>query len=140
MISAGENVPTVATSVVLAVYAWPPGSERYGRVSTFVNLFFNNIEKFAKPPRHPAWADVNLAAEVPGWTRFSTAKEWLDNKRREKPDTTSSIMPSEQMKKAFVTFIDEFSKAKGSQAPMEEAEKSALWSQFQQWWVQQNKH
>jgi hypothetical protein len=30
-----------------------------------------------QPPRHPKWKDVNLAAQVPGWTRFVPAQEWL---------------------------------------------------------------
>ena len=139
MIPPGADVPTIATSVVLAVYAWPPRSERFQRVSNFVNLFFDNIDKFAKPPRHPGWADVNLAAEVPGWTRFSPAKAWLDRKRQEAPVTTGSILPSEQMKQAFVTFVDEYERAKGSGAPLSVAEQASLWTQFQQWWVQQNR-
>ena len=106
MIPPGENVPTIATSVVLAVYGWPPTSERFQRVSTFVNLFFDNIDKFAKAPRHPGWADVNLAAEVPGWIRFGPAKEWLDRKRQGAPENTGSIPPNEQMKKDFVAFTE----------------------------------
>ena len=137
MIPAGENVPTIATSVVLAIYAWPPTSERFQRVSTFVNLFFDNIDKFAQAPRHPGWTDVNLAAEVPGWTRFAPAKEWLDRKRQEAPENTGSILPNEQMKKDFVAFTSEFAKIKGSAAPLSEAETSDLWTQFQKWWVQQ---
>jgi TRAP-type uncharacterized transport system substrate-binding protein len=139
MIPPGENVPTIATSVVLAVYGWPPTSERFQRVSTFVNLFFDNIDKFAKAPRHPGWADVNLAAEVPGWTRFGPAKEWLDKKRQQPPETTASVAPSEQMKKDFVAFTSEFAKIKGSGVPLSEAETSALWTQFQEWWVQQRR-
>lgn len=139
MIPAGENVPTIATSVVLAIYAWPPNSERFQRVSTFVNLFFDNIDKFAKPSRHPGWADVNLAAEVPGWTRFGPAKEWLDRKRQQAPDTTGSILPNEQMKKDFIAFSREFAKIKGADSPLSDSETSALWTQFQQWWVQQNR-
>ena len=139
MIPAGENVPTIATSVVLAVYAWPPTSERFQRVSTFVNLFFDNIDKFAKPPRHPGWADVNLAAEVPGWIRFGPAKEWLDRKRKEAPENTASVSPNEQMKKDFVAFTSEFARIKGPGAPLSDAETAALWTQFQEWWVQQKR-
>lgn len=139
MIPQGEDVPTIATSVVLAVYAWPPGSERFQRVASFVSLFFNNIDKFGKPPRHPGWVDVNLAAEVPGWTRFAPAKDWLDQKRRETPETTGSVTPTDQMKKAFVTFVEEFAQAKGAGAPLSEEERATLWTQFQQWWIQKNK-
>ena len=112
-------------------YGWAATSERFQRVSTFVNLFFDNIDKFAKAPRHPGWADVNLAAEVPGWIRFGPAKEWLDRKRQGAPENTGSILPNEQMKKDFVAFTGEFTKIKGSGAPLSEAETSALWTQFQ---------
>lgn len=139
MIPAGETVPTIATSVLLAAYSWPPGSERFQRMTAFVNLFFNNIEKFAKPPRHPGWADVNLAAEVPGWTRFVPAQQWLDKKRKAAPETTGSTEPSDQMKQAFGKFIDDFARAKGSTEPLGEEERADLWAQFQQWWGQQNR-
>jgi TRAP-type uncharacterized transport system substrate-binding protein len=138
MIPPGENVPTIATGVVLAVHASPPGSERFQRVSTFVNLFFDNIDKFAKAPRHPGWADVNLPAEVPGWTRFATAKDWLERHRRQPPKTTGSIAPSDAMKQEFIALTNEFSRIKGTGAPLSEAETSALWTQFQQWWGQRN--
>ena len=31
-----------------------------------------------EPHRHPKWRDVNLAATVPGWTRWSVAEEMLN--------------------------------------------------------------
>ena len=42
-----------------------------------VESMFTNWEKFRQPPRHPKWRDVNLAATVPGWTRWSVAEEML---------------------------------------------------------------
>ncbi|WP_170936938.1 MULTISPECIES: TAXI family TRAP transporter solute-binding subunit [Rhodomicrobium] len=139
MIPAGQEVPTIATSTLLAVYNWPPGSERFQRIANFVNIFFDNIDKFAKPPRHPGWADVNLAAEVPGWTRYSTAQEWLNKKRQAAPATTGSISSGDQIKAEFLAFVDEFSKSRGTNAPLTEAEKNAMWTQFQQWSVQQSR-
>lgn len=136
MIPAGQDVPTIATGSLLAVYAWPPGSERYQRVSAFVNSFFDNIAKFAKPPSHPAWADINLAAEVPGWTRHAAAQQWLD-KKRQSASLAGAVSPGEQMKAEFVAFVDDFSRRRGSATPLSDTEKSSLWTQFQQWWVQQ---
>lgn len=78
LIAEGEEVPTVAGSSVLAVYAWPENSERYRRLAGFVQKFFDNIEKFHSPARHPKWRDLNLAANVPGWIRFKPAQDWLD--------------------------------------------------------------
>lgn len=131
MIPPGEDVPTIATGSLLAVYGWPPGSERYQRVSAFVSSFFDNIAKFANPPCHPGWADINLAADVPGWTRHAAAQDWLDKKRQ------SASAADEHMKTEFVTFVDDYSRRRGSATPLSDAEKSALWTQFQQWWAQQ---
>ncbi len=53
----------------MAVYNWEPNSDRARRVGTFVEAFFDQFDKFLKPPRHPKWQEVNLAATVPGWSR-----------------------------------------------------------------------
>jgi TRAP-type uncharacterized transport system substrate-binding protein len=78
LIPPGTTVPTVAGSIVLAVYAWPENSERYQKLANFVKIFFDNFNKFSDPARHPKWREVNLAASVPGWTRFKPAQQWLD--------------------------------------------------------------
>lgn len=83
LIPAGQTVATVASSVVLAVYAWPEGSDRYRRVAKFVEAFFENFDKLKDKTRHPKSKPTNLAAEVPGWTRFKAAQQWLDGKRTE---------------------------------------------------------
>jgi TRAP-type uncharacterized transport system substrate-binding protein len=77
LIAEGDEVPTVAGSILLAVYAWPENNERYKRIAKFVQTFFDNIEKFHDTSRHPKWREINLAADVPGWTRFKAAKDWL---------------------------------------------------------------
>jgi uncharacterized protein len=59
------------------VFNWPKGHDRYRRVARMVESMFTNWEKFRQPPRHPKWRDVNLAATVPGWTRWSVADEML---------------------------------------------------------------
>jgi uncharacterized protein len=80
LIAAGETVDTVAVSAVLICYNWPKTSvDRYRRVQRFVEAFFPKIAFFQQPPRHPKWHDVNLAANLPGWTRFEAAQEWLDS-------------------------------------------------------------
>jgi TRAP-type uncharacterized transport system substrate-binding protein len=89
----GKNVPTVAIGVVLATYAWQPGTERYRRVARFTDAFFSNIEKImADKNRHPKWSDVNLAATLPGWKRFPPAQDWL--KRKGYPVTAAAEKPS----------------------------------------------
>jgi TRAP transporter TAXI family solute receptor len=78
LVPAGTSVPTIAVGDVMAVYAWPSRTERYAKVARFVDGFFSRFDEFLKPPRHPKWREVNLAAQVPGWTRFSAAQDWLD--------------------------------------------------------------
>jgi hypothetical protein len=41
---------------------------------------YKNLKQ--KPPYHPKWKDVNLAATVPGWTRFAVAENELQQLRR----------------------------------------------------------
>src|SRR6185312_16302596 len=53
LIAPGETVETLAASVLLAVFNWAPGSERYTRVARFVDALFSKIDEFYKPPRHP---------------------------------------------------------------------------------------
>jgi TRAP-type uncharacterized transport system substrate-binding protein len=80
LIAPGETVDTVAVGAVLISYNWPKTNvDRYRRVQRFVEAFFPKIAFFQQPPRHPKWHDVNLAATLPGWTRFEAAQAWLDS-------------------------------------------------------------
>ncbi len=81
MVAAGEGVETIAVSAVLFAYNWPKGSDRYRRIEAFVEHFFPKLSEFQKPPRHPKWREANLAATLPGWTRFPGADEWLKRNR-----------------------------------------------------------
>jgi uncharacterized protein len=80
LIAPGETVDTVAVGAVLIAYNWPKTNvDRYRRVQRFVEALFPRIAEFQRPPRHPKWRDVNLAATLPGWTRFEAAQAWLDS-------------------------------------------------------------
>ncbi|MDB5414802.1 MAG: transporter substrate-binding protein [Rubritepida sp.] len=68
-----EGTDTIAVGAVLAAYGWPTGSERHAKVSRFVDALTANFDAFLRPPRHPKWREVNLAATVPGWIRFTPA-------------------------------------------------------------------
>jgi len=78
LIATGQEVETVAVGNILAVFNWPEGSERYKKVARFTEAFFGRFAELQKPGFHPKWKDVNLAAQVPGWTRFKPAQDWLD--------------------------------------------------------------
>lgn len=84
LIPRGETVDTIAVGAVLVAYNWPKTNvDRYRRVQKFVEAFFPKITEFQKPPRHVKWREVNLAATLPGWTRFDAAQAWLDSHRGE---------------------------------------------------------
>jgi len=75
------EVDTIAATTVLISFNWQKGTVRYQRTAKFVDAFFSKFNEFHKPPRHPLWRTVNLAATIPGWTRFAAADEWLKNWR-----------------------------------------------------------
>jgi uncharacterized protein len=77
LIPQGESIETIAVPAVLAVFNWPKDTDRYRRVQRFTEALFTKWDQFHEPARHPKWRDVNLAATVPGWTRWSVAEEML---------------------------------------------------------------
>jgi TRAP transporter TAXI family solute receptor len=81
LIAKGEKIDTVAVSCVLIAYNWEKGTDRYQRISRFIENFFPRIADFQKKPRHPKWKEANLAAVVPGWKRHDAAEEWLAKNR-----------------------------------------------------------
>ncbi|WP_270933777.1 TAXI family TRAP transporter solute-binding subunit [Falsiroseomonas oryzae] len=74
LVPEGQEVETLAVGAAMAVYAWQPGTERHRKVARFVEAFFARFDEFRRPPRHAKWLEVNLAAQVPGWTRFGVAQ------------------------------------------------------------------
>ncbi len=118
----GQTAPTVSSSMVLATYAWPENTDRYRRVANFVERFFDNIGKLRDGPRHAKWKEINLAAKVPGWTRFKAAQDWLD-KRQE----TASV----EVETAFQQFLSE--RPDGG-AQLSDEQRSELFSAFLDWW------
>lgn len=78
LIEDGEIIKTIAVPEVLAVYNWSPENERYGKVKSVVEAFFENFDKFDDKVRHPKWQDVDITADLPGWQRFKPAQDWLE--------------------------------------------------------------
>ena len=81
LVAPGRDVDTIASSTLLMVYNWPPGTERYNRVAKFVDALFSKIEQFREPSRHPKWRDTNLSTSVAGLQRFKAAEDWLSQHR-----------------------------------------------------------
>jgi len=128
LIGEGEQVDTVAVGAVLIAYNWPKGTDRYNRLVSFVDHFFPRISEFQKPPRHVKWRETNLAATLPGWTRFPYAEEWLQKHR---PKVAAS---ADLERKQF----NEFVAARGpASSPLSEGgsfeEREQLFQEFMRW-------
>jgi TRAP-type uncharacterized transport system substrate-binding protein len=82
LIKQGERVSTIAVPTALVAFNWPPRSNRYQRIARFVDYLFSRIDRLQAPGFDPKWKSINLAATVPGLTRFLAAQEWLDSKAR----------------------------------------------------------
>jgi uncharacterized protein len=121
----GTTVSTVGNRSLLVTYAWPEGSIRYNRVAKFVNEFFGKIDQFHDPARHPKWADVNVAADMPGWIRFKPAADWIAAHRNATAVATVSLRP------AFDQFVQNYAQSNGLKG-MTDRDREALFVKFQQ--------
>ena len=124
LISEGERVDTIAVPALLAAYNWTPGSERYRKLTQFVDAFFTKFPALQNPPFHPKWKETSLSAPLAGWTRLPYAQQWLD---------AHNVAPVARGR------FDEFLRqnpaaAKGAQS---EADRDALFKQFQAWQTDQ---
>ena len=118
------TVDTIAVPAVLAAYNWAPNTDRYRKLALFVDAFFTKFPQFQKPPFHPKWKEVSLAAPLADWQRFPAAKTWLDQ---------HNINPVGRDK------FEEFLKQSQTTGKVQsDAEKEALFKQFQSWQAEQN--
>jgi len=124
MVDTGHDVNTIAASAVLIAYNWPKDSDRYRRIANFVNVFFPKIAALQKPPHHPKWRETNLAATLPGWTRFPGADEWLAQNRQGQPAAATR----EQFNQFLTT-----QRASGANDGNDTAGREQLFQQFLQW-------
>jgi uncharacterized protein len=122
LIASGQEVETVAVGNILAVFNWPEGGERYKKVARFTEAFFNRFAELQQPGYHPKWKDVNLAAQVPGWTRFKPAQEWLDRA------ATQQRAADTELRSSFGNYL----KRRGA-ADLETRSESELFQQFLEW-------
>ena len=125
----GQPTDTIAVPAVLAVYNWQKGSDRYRRVERFTEAFFTKWDKFREPPRHPKWRDVNLAATVPGWTRWSVSEDML--RRLRVRDVAEPQVGA--------TELSAFLKSKGTAlAPLTQKQREEIFLEFLEWQKQRN--
>lgn len=119
LVDGKDSIDTIAVPAVLAVYNWQRDSDHYNRVQRFVQYLFTRWDTFQHSPYHPKWRDVNLAATVPGWTRFSAAEDMLQQVEAQQ---------KEKQKTEFQAFV-----SKQQTVPANAADREALFQQFLQW-------
>ena len=116
LIPEGETVDTIAVPAVLAAYNWAPNTERGRKLALFVDAFFTKFAALQNPPFHPKWKEVSLPAPLAGWNCLPLAQQWLDK--------------NGVVKQRFDAFLQENPAAANIQS---EADKEALFRQFQAW-------
>ena len=121
LLAPNQTIDTIATSVLLASFNWPENTERYNRVTRFVDAFFSRIEEFHKPPRHPKWKEASISLTVPGWQRFKAADDWLARNRR---------TPSAEAERGQ---FEQFLADTGTVVADDPARRDALFRQFLDW-------
>lgn len=133
LIPEGRSVPTIANRALLVTYAWPEDSLRYKLVGKFVHEFFGKIDQFHDRARHPKWAEVNLAADIPGWIRFKPAAEWLathQNVVMQRDQGAAANRSNAELKVAFDQFLENHYGSSGQ--TLSSRKQEMLFAQFMQ--------
>ena len=125
LVPTGQTIETLAVGAVMAVYNWEFGTDRYNKVVRFVDAFFSRFDDFKRPPRHAKWQEVNLTAQVPGWTRFKPAEDWL---RRSAPGSDPA---DPELRASFDRFLSQ--ERGGAGRSLNEQQREALFQQFLRW-------
>src|SRR5260221_2081414 len=103
LVKEGEAIDRIAVGAVLIAFNWPRETDRYRRITKFVEAFFPRLAEFQNPPRHSKWRETNLSATLPGWTRFPAAEEWLQKHRTQAQAPASDTNERTQFKEFVAT-------------------------------------
>ena len=114
-----QTVDTIAVPAVLAGYNWAPNTDRYRKLTQFVDALFTKFPTFQNPPFHPKWTEVSLAAPLAGRTRFPAAQQWLDS---------HGVQPMVRSR-----FDESLKQNPAADNVKSEADREALFKQFQAW-------
>src|SRR4029077_12272126 len=140
LISEGESVDTIAVPAVLAAYNWAPNTDRYRKLSLFVDAFFTKFPTLQNPPFHPKWKEVSLSAPLPGWQRLPSAKQWLDQhgiepvaRNRFEEFQGQAPAPAATLMPAPAAAVRQPAAPAAAASPQTAAEQEALFRQFQAW-------
>jgi len=138
LIPEGTSVPTIGNRALLVTYAWPENSPRYHRITKFVREFFGKIDQFKNGSRHPKWREINVAAEIPGWTRFKPAADWIAENGKVALSQSKGGAQSGNLKEIFEQYLSERAALTG-QKTLSDSERKMLFEKFQQFLAVQNR-
>ena len=125
LIAEGERVDTIAVPAVLAAYNWAPNTDRYRKLSQFVDAFFTKFPTFQNPPFHPKWKEVSLSAPLQDWQRLPIADQWL------KSHNIEAVTRAR-----FETFLQQSPTTAAT--VKNDTDREALFKQFQAWEADKN--
>jgi TRAP-type uncharacterized transport system substrate-binding protein len=118
LIKNGQRIDTVAVPAVLAAFNWSSSHPRQKKVEKFVDYLFDRFGRLRKPPFHPKWKTINLAAEIPGWKRLPAVEVKL-----------KSLL--EQRKQSPIAALQARAK---KVLPADPAEQKRLFDEFLKWY------
>jgi len=84
LISEGKTIDTLAVPTLLAAFNWSSNNPRQKIVARFVDYLFERFDRLRKPPFHPKWRDITLAAKIPGWNRLPAVEQKLAEFNRQR--------------------------------------------------------
>jgi TRAP transporter TAXI family solute receptor len=127
LVKPDQPIDTIAVGSILLAADLRQLPDRYNNIANFVDVFFTGFQSLLGPGYHAKWGEVNLAAEIPTLRRHDAAAQWLQRNAQ-----VNAIQDPSKLRNMFARFIDERRQAAGG-TPMTDAEKAALFQQFQNW-------
>jgi len=118
LVPTGPQIDTVAVGSALVTLSTPSDSQRAKRVNRFVDLLFERFDQFRQPGFDPKWQEVNLSAQLQGWTRYPEVQTLL------KKD------PSGDLRTSFDTYLNQSGQ---TAAGMNSDRRAALFRDFLRW-------
>ena len=119
LVPPGPPIDTVAVGSVLVTLAATSDTQRAKRVNRFVDALFERFPQLRQPGFHPKWREVNLSAQVQGWTRYP---EVVGNLKRDQGEN--------DLRTSFDSFISQTGQKSSG---MSNERREALFRDFLRW-------
>jgi len=127
LVEPDQPIATIAVASILLSADLRQLPDRYNNVVNFIDVFFTGFQSLLGPGYHAKWGEINLATDIPTLRRHDSAAQWLQHNAQ-----AIAVQDPGKLRDMFARFIDERRQAAGG-APMTDAEKAALFQQFQNW-------